>query len=360
MFTFRSFLLPVLVASPLLAAAADPHYQLRLFDPDNFDAKALNNKGQVLGMLGGAPVIWSSSGVTPVPVSGVISTCTGLNDNGDIVCTEVDTVAHEARAVAYIGGAAHDIHPLLPQQPLHFDASYGVAIGNDGTVVGTASPMIGDSSRAFVYRDGQVALVDTFDHTDFWTEAFAVSGNGYATGDSHVFLPGGGPWDTHAFLYRDGANLDIGTLGGYSSMGLAVNDTGQVAGWAETNLDRDLNRRHAFLFSQGRMQDLGTLGGYGSTAYGINNAGWVVGESDLPVQDPPLLPRGFLYRHGKMVDLNKLVRGADGWVVIKAQAINDANQILARACRDGACRPVLLVPREQGRNASAADEPASD
>jgi probable HAF family extracellular repeat protein len=357
MFAFKSFLLTALAVCPLLAAA-DQGYQLRFFEPDNFDAKALNNRGQVLGMVGGAPAIWSPSGIATVPVSATVYSCDGLNDRGDVACTIVDMAAHAARAVAYIGGTAHEIHPLLPQEPLQFYSSSAAAIGNDGTVVGTASPMIGDSSRAFVYRDGRITLLAPFG--GFWTEAFAVSANGNVTGDSHVFLPNGSPSDTHAFLYRDGAMLDIGTLGGLSSMGLAVNGAGQVAGWADTSLDRELNQRHPFVYSHGRMRDLGTLGGTYGSAQGINSDGWVVGESDLSSDNSNLLQHGFIYRHGKMVDLNKLVSEADGWVVVKAQAINDANEILARACREQACRPVLMVPRKHGHKAGAADEPASD
>lgn len=358
MFSLRSFLLPILAACPLLAAAADPHYQLRFFSPDNFDAKALNNRGQVLGMVSGAPTIWSSAGTFTVPVDGLVSVCNGLNDNVDLACTLLDPVTHEPRAAGYINGTVQQIHPLLPQepQPRDFYGSYGVGIANDGTVVGTASPMIGDRSRAFVYRDGQVTLLAPFDGSDFWTESFGVSSDGsYTTGDAHVFLPGGGPWDTHAFRYHNGEMLDIGTLGGYSSVGYAVNNAGQVAGRAET---AGVRAGQPFLYSDGKMIDLGSLGGIGGAAYGINNAGWVVGESSISADNPALGLHGFVYHHGKMIDLNKLVTKADGWVITYAQSINDANQILARACRDQGCRPVLLVPREHAPDTAAADKPA--
>ena len=50
---------------------------------------------------------------------------------------------------------------------------------------------------------------------------------------------------------------DLGTLGGDSSDGYAINDSGQVAGFSDTSADEF----HAFLYSDGVMQDLGTLGG---------------------------------------------------------------------------------------------------
>lgn len=40
---------------------------------------------------------------------------------------------------------------------------------------------------------------------------------------------------THAFLYADGAMIDLGTLGGTEgSHALAVNESGSVVGWAYT------------------------------------------------------------------------------------------------------------------------------
>jgi probable HAF family extracellular repeat protein len=41
-----------------------------------------------------------------------------------------------------------------------------------------------------------------------------------------------GDYETHAFLYKDGALLDLGTLGGADSSACAINETGQIVGWA--------------------------------------------------------------------------------------------------------------------------------
>lgn len=69
---------------------------------------------------------------------------------------------------------------------------------------------------------------------------------------------------------------DLGTLGGPSSWAYAINERGQVVGYA----DLDEVRRHAFLWTrEGGMRDLGTLGGGDSVAWGINERGWVIGRS---------------------------------------------------------------------------------
>jgi probable HAF family extracellular repeat protein len=68
---------------------------------------------------------------------------------------------------------------------------------------------------------------------------------------------------------------DLGTLGGFGSGARAINDSGQVVGYADT-ATRDL---HAFLYSNGTMIDLNPPGSDLSSATSINAAGQVVGLS---------------------------------------------------------------------------------
>jgi probable HAF family extracellular repeat protein len=69
---------------------------------------------------------------------------------------------------------------------------------------------------------------------------------------------------------------DLGTLGGTSSWPTAVNNLGQVVGWAALP---DAGGSHAFFWSADTgMLDLGVLGGQLSGATGINDTGEVVGS----------------------------------------------------------------------------------
>ena len=74
--------------------------------------------------------------------------------------------------------------------------------------------------------------------------------------------------------------IDLGTFGGYESLGIYVNNDGQVVGLATINATPDPYSflgapTHTFKWQNGVMQDLGTLGGPDSfpSAGGTTSAG---------------------------------------------------------------------------------------
>ena len=69
--------------------------------------------------------------------------------------------------------------------------------------------------------------------------------------------------------------LDLGTLGGNTSVAAALNAAGQVAGGSTTASGEE----HAFFWDGTTMRDLGTLGGNASFAIDLNKVGQVAGYS---------------------------------------------------------------------------------
>src|SRR5712692_6422049 len=102
----------------------------------------------------------------------------------------------------------------------------------------------------------------------------AINASGRITGDARTAAG-----ERHAYVYFRGVMKDIGTLGGNRSTGLGINDSRQVVGFSRLFANSRVG--HAFLFSDGRLTDLGTLGGPQSVAQSINNEGEIVGGADL-------------------------------------------------------------------------------
>lgn len=98
---------------------------------------------------------------------------------------------------------------------------------------------------------------------------------------------------------------DLGTLGGASSEATGVNSLGDVVGFSTTAAGAP----HAFLYRTGRMLDLGTLpGGSASHATAISDNGVVVGYSGINGYGPQFREfiQGFVWENGEMRALGAL------------------------------------------------------
>ncbi|HYU93295.1 MAG TPA: hypothetical protein VEN95_07435 [Actinomycetota bacterium] len=154
---------------------------------------------------------------------------------------------------------------------------------------------------------------------------------------------------THATLWRDGATIDLGTLGGPNSAILwpVKNNAGLIVGVAETPEIDPLGESWScsfffpsatghtclgFVWQDDRMKPLPTLGGNNGFAAGVNNRGLVVGWAENTVHDatcnaPQVLQfRAVLWdiSHDQVRELSPL----PGDTVSAATAINDQGQVV--------------------------------
>jgi probable HAF family extracellular repeat protein len=132
-----------------------------------------------------------------------------------------------------------------------------------------------------------------------------------------------------AVMYRV---VDLGTLGGTSSTAYGINDLGQVVGaaFAQTPSGAAL---HAFRTAPNQpinpaTDDLGTLGGHSSVGWAINNHGQVVGGSWLPGS-----PSSHAFRTAPNQPINPPTDdlGTLGGSMSQARGINDAGQVVGES-----------------------------
>jgi len=309
----------LLSAAPLATLAQARYTPTTL--PSDFAPQAINNRGQIVGTAQATAAVFDARGTVVLPIPS--STGRNINDRGDVVgqLTPPGTFGPSGRhGFAYREDRLIDLQPALPER---FVGSQGMDINNAGVIAGVALPEVGESYRGFVYYKGRVQIIPTLGGD--WSWATAINAQGVVAG--YAAYEGGPALNEHhrAFLFHNGSMQDLGTFGGINSEAYDINNRGQVVGLA----DNAAGVFHPFLYEHGRMNDLGTLGGNFASAQAINDAGIIVGQSDT-ANDP--LSHAFVYAHHRMFDLDRLVALPPGWHLLAAQDINDAGQILARAC----------------------------
>jgi probable HAF family extracellular repeat protein len=245
----------------------------------------------------------------------------------------------------------------------------GLGVNSAGEVVGWSDNAAGD--RNALFYDGSLTDLGTLtDRSD--SEAVAINANSEVVGTA--YNSGTPPTDRLAFIYLPapaytlGAGINsLGTLGGYHSVAMDINDSGQVVGAAENASEY----MRPFRWQNGTMTDLGTLGGeigfITHRANAINSSGDVVGMSytaggdghaflyDGSMNDLGVLTGGdtsvaydindddqivgtsnvtggafhaFIYQDSTMTDLNDLIDTNSTWTLIRATGINDDGEIV--------------------------------
>jgi probable HAF family extracellular repeat protein len=295
-------------------------------------AYKINERGEVVGVFDG-PVddggdhhaFVYRDGVMTELFPGVRGQAYDINDSGAIAGTDFDVRAGNAatlQAWVYDDG----VRTAIPS--VTAGGSQAAAINNNGDVVGYSwqQPYTPFAFNAATGRLGHLGLPDGSNYT-----ALDINQRGDVVGFALTRTADEG---VHPILYHDGAWSDLTGphRGGWAT---AVNDAGDVAGYVFPT-DRS---SHAFLYRDGAMTLIGPAGN-NSAAFDINARGTVVGQYN----GPGSANRAFVSDGTSLFDLTSLLVPDSGWTLLRADGINDRDEIVGFGVFNGDARAFLLVP----------------
>ncbi len=210
--------------------------------------------------------------------------------------------------------------------------SYINSIPNPATGVPTVDPF-------FIAEDGRMVDVGSLGGTS--SVLVGLNNSGQMTGTMTL----AGDTSYHPFLWSDGLLTDLGTFGGDCGEAHALNDAGVVVGWACDNQFAVF----AFVWRNDVLTNLGTVDGDPcSVSDGINSRGQVVGESS-PSCFGAAVQEAFLWEDGgPAVDLNTLISPSSGLKLLGASSINDRGEIIGGGVLpNGEQHAFLLIPCDE-------------
>jgi probable HAF family extracellular repeat protein len=160
---------------------------------------------------------------------------------------------------------------------------------------------------------------------------------------------------SHGFQWRNGILSDLGALpGGSSSLSLAINSRGQIAGVSQNGLIDSTTGIPAFVatvWDKGQIVNLRSFGGSFSLAIANNNFGQVVGFAENNVPDPfnfgsilfvpsPTEYRAFVWQDEQLEDLGTLGVGTEAFAIFN----NDHGQVVGASLTDTIVNPITGFP----------------
>jgi probable HAF family extracellular repeat protein len=285
-------------------------------------ANDLNNLGEVVGHIYVRgqyhAAFWQSRGVTFAAFDLGPGIAEGISDHTVLVGQRAN-----ANARAWIGGAPVDMVGFPGSL-----ASVGFAINNAGQVAGYSYLPNFTFTHAALWPAVGSAPMDLGALGGISSVARDINNRGDVVGSWTKGVTDTENSSSHAALWRDGAASDLSFPGEANSTAIGINDEGVIVG-ASNSITNGNSR--ATVWEGSSVSFLDQLGANASFAMDINNHGQIVGATGSLYSDAE---RATLWEGGEAIDLNSRLRPGTveaGWVLKRANAINDQGWIVGEA-----------------------------
>lgn len=275
-----------------------------------------------------------------------------------------DSAAYGMNALGQVVGQANAAAGT-PDQAFLWTAGAGmIALGNLGGASSVAHAINGSGQVA-----GQSDLVSGFTHAFLWSQSgglhdLGILSGGQQSGANAINSAGEvAGWanvgsNSHAVTgTQSGGLVDLAVHANCGATALGINDPGEVVGWFNNSGSCSFTS-HGFSWTKGGgPKDLGVLaGGQYSFAYGINSSGLIIGTGQSSTSSVVAL---LWTADGTPHDLNTLISSKVPRILVAANAVNDAGQIVADATtRTGTGAFALLLTPIMSTTLASSQNPS--
>ena len=293
-----------------------------------FQARALNDIGQIVGNENNKATLWQNG--TKTTLSNTNSITTDINNAGQVLVNNFVSSTQTTASIwqngittslGTLGGTSafaysiNDAGVTVGRSGAGFSSTNNAVVWNNGLItnlntftgIGARTPLslnefaindnntvVGSSTnntagiifQATVYDNNQyqaLAPVDSIKNLANTSFAYGVNNNELVVGISRYTSPIGN-FERFATVWDNGIGKNLGVLGtGDNSAALAINESNMIVGFSN-NVDNGNNTlatiwQNDVLYDLNSLVDTSILGWRLENAYDINELGWIIGNA---------------------------------------------------------------------------------